>query len=349
MHEKARREAERRIQENAKRRELQFNEMFANVQNGIDRKSGILKEVDQLVEQSDRSKDKRARALYQSWNEQVYSNIQKQSQQELNALPTEEIEARLNRKYGAFLQASNQKAGFFMKGNESSTAVGPATGGGLIVAGGTGGAGVGGGSLPHQAGASDKLATIKVSTAKLNDPLKRSLLKIKEEKSIITKGRSPISDQQKEQLGRECLDTRLWGEEMLHTTPYGHITKEYYDPSLESKVHMNQFQYPKGNEVAFENFPKGKREKPDQSTRDKATFGLIQMKDANRTHADLLKKGDTHGDLFLLSRGKLMLSHAHEKADNMFHLVGHTCSTEQPGVSGGDMWLEAKGKQRRAT
>ena len=139
------------------------------------------------------------------------------------------------------------------------------------------------------------------------------------------------------------------GRRKLHTTPYGHITKEYYDPSLESKVHMNQFQYPKGNEVAFKNFPKGEREKPDQSTRDKATFGLIQMKDANRTHADLLKKGDTHGDLFLLSRGKLMLSHAHEKADNMFHLVGHTCSTEQPGVSGGDMWLEAKEKQKRAT
>ena len=212
MHEKARREAERRIQENAKRRELQFNEMFANVQNGIDRKSGILKEVDQLVEQSDRSKDKRARALYQSWNEQVYSNIQKQIQDQLSALTTEEIEARLNRKYDAFLQASNQKAGVFMNGNQSTTAAGPATGGGLTGAGGTGGAGAGGGSLPHQAGASDKLATIKVSTAKLNDPLKRSLLKIKEEKSIITKGRSPISDQQKEQLGRECLDTRLWGE-----------------------------------------------------------------------------------------------------------------------------------------
>ena len=99
-----------------------------------------------------------------------------------------------------------------MNGNQTSTAAGPATGGGLTGAGGTGGAGVGGGSLPHQAGASDKLGTIKVSTAKLNDPLKRSLLKIKEEKSIITKGRSPISDQQKEQLGRECLDTRLWGE-----------------------------------------------------------------------------------------------------------------------------------------
>ena len=202
MHEKAGREAERRIQENAKRRELQFSEMFANVQNGIDRKSGILKEVDQLVEQSDRSKDKRARALYQSWNEQVYSNIQKQSQQELNALPTEEIEARLNRKYGAFLQASNQKAGFFMKGNESSTAVGPATGGGLIVAGGTGGAGVGGGSLPHQAGASDKLGTMMVSTAKVDNRLKRSMLKIKEgEKGIITKGWSPL---EKTRAQRRC-------------------------------------------------------------------------------------------------------------------------------------------------
>ena len=128
MHEKARREAERRIQENAKRRELQFNEMFANAQNGIDRKSGILKEVDQLVEQSDRSKDKRARALYQSWNEQVYSNIQKQIQDQLSALTTEEIEARLNRKYDAFLQASNQKTGVFMNGNQTSTAAGPATG-----------------------------------------------------------------------------------------------------------------------------------------------------------------------------------------------------------------------------
>ena len=161
--------------------------MFANVQNGIDRKSGILKEVDQLVEQSDRSKDKRARALYQSWNEQVYSNIQKQIQDQLSALTTEEIEARLNRKYDAFLQASNQKAGVFMNGNQTSTAAGPATGGGLTGAGGTGGAGVGGGSLPHQA--SDKLGTIKVSTAKVDNRLKRSMLKIKEgEKGIITKG-----------------------------------------------------------------------------------------------------------------------------------------------------------------
>ena len=167
--------------------------MFANVQNGIDRKSGILKEVDQLVEQSDRSKDKRARALYQSWNEQVYSNIQKQIQQQLNALPTEEIEARLNRKYDAFLQASNQKAGVFMNGNQSSTAAGPATGGRLTGAGGTGGAGAGGGSLPHQAGASDKLGTMMVSTAKVDNRLKRSMLKIKEgEKGIITKGWSPL-------------------------------------------------------------------------------------------------------------------------------------------------------------
>ena len=89
---------------------------------------------------------------------------------------------------------------------------------------------------------------------------------------------------------------------MLHTTPYGHITKEYYDPSLESKVHMNQFQYPKGNEVAFENFPKGKKEKPDTRARDKAVFDL----------------------------------------------VGHTCY-KQPETTGGDMWLEAKGKQRRET
>ena len=107
MHEKARREAERRIQENAKRRELQFNEMFAQVQNGIDRKSGILKEVDQLVEQSDRSKDKRARALYQSWNEEVYNNIQRQIRDQLDTLTTEELETRLNEKYDAFLQASN--------------------------------------------------------------------------------------------------------------------------------------------------------------------------------------------------------------------------------------------------
>ena len=34
------------------------------------------------------------------------------------------------------------------------------------------------------------------------------------------------------------------------------------------------------------------------------------------------------------------------KGQNMFHLVGHTCKSEQPGVTGGDMWLEAKGKQR---
>ncbi|QDZ24258.1 hypothetical protein HOP50_12g67940 [Chloropicon primus] len=288
MHEKARREAERRIQENAKRRELQFNEMFANVQNGIDRKSGILKEVDQLVEQSDRSKDKRARALYQSWNEQVYNNIQKQIQDQLSALTTEEIEARLNRKYDAFLLASNQKAGVFMNNPSSTTTQ-------YNVAGmTTTTARVGGG--PEEVSKGD----IKVRTANLHDPLKRSLLKIKEEKSIYD-GRGGGLEAEREELGRECLDTTLWGEEMLQTTPYGHILKEYYDPALESKLHMNHFQYPKGNKVAFENFPKGKREKPSQSERAKA----------------------------------------------MFHLVGHTCK-EQPGVTGGDMWLEAKGKQRRS-
>jgi len=210
MHEKARREAERRIQENAKRRELQFNEMFANVQNGIDRKSGILKEVDQLVEQSDRSKDKRARALYQSWNEQVYSNIQKQIQDQLSALTTEEIEARLNRKYDAFLQASNQKAGVFMNGNQSSTAAGPATGGGLTGAGGHWRRRRRRGE-PGPPGRGQRQAGYHQGEhGQAERPPQEELAQ--DQGGEEHHHRSPISDQQKEQLGRECLDTRLWGE-----------------------------------------------------------------------------------------------------------------------------------------
>ena len=321
MHEKARREAERRIQENAKRREVQFNEMFANVQNGIDRKSGILKKVDQIVEQSDRSKDKRVRALYQSWNEQVYNNIQNQIHDQLNSLTTEEIENRLNRKYNEFLKASNQKSGVIMNANIPSEDPGKS----------------------HKK--SQGVDAIKVSTSRLNDPLKRSLLKIKEEKSLMM---NLQQEKVKEQLGRECLNTPLWGEDMLQTTPYGHIWKEFYDPALASSVHMNQFKYPRGNKIAFENFPKGKKTKPDSTSRDKATFSLIQMKDKDRTHAELIKSGDTHGDIFLLTRGKSMQKEeAHAKGKNMFDLIGHTCY-KNPNVTGGDMWMESRGKQRRS-
>jgi len=369
MHEKARREAERRIQENAKRRELQFNEMFAQVQNGIDRKSGILKEVDQLVEQSDRSKDKRARALYQSWNEEVYNNIQRQIRDQLDTLTTEELETRLNEKYDAFLQASNQKAGVFMK-TASLPAAGPGasktTNGNLVGMTATSARDANNnnaGSASARPDLTRACSSIKVSTAGLKDPLKRSLLKIKEEKSIITRNEESLAQQReaaalggggggggaREQLGRECLDTTLWCEERLRHTPYGHIHKAYYDPSLGSEVHMNHFAYPKGNKVAFENFPKGKREKPDQTKNSRDTFSLIQMGDAYRTHSDLVGKGDQKGDIFLLSRGKLMLAREVQakKGDNMFHLVGHTCKDSQPGVTGGDAWLEAKGKQRR--
>ena len=352
MHEKARREAERRIQENAKRRELQFNEMFANVQNGIDRKSGILKEVDQLVEQSDRSKDKRARALYQSWNEQVYNNIQKQLQDQLNSLTTEEIEDRLNTKYDQFLQASNQKSGVFMNTNPAVPATAASENNNTTNFNTTNN------NLTSFGGSTKtkrKARTIKIRTSHLNDPLKRSLLKIKEEKSISAPDQEMalmLDGQQqttkdgelqgeREPLGRECLDTTLWGDKMLQTTPYGHqLIKEYYDPHLGSSVHLNHFQYPKfNNKVAFENFPKGKKEKPDTRARDKATFDLVG-------HTCHKNPQTTGGDMWLEAKGKQRRERDVAEQRQTFDLVGHTCY-KQPNVTGGDMWLEAKGKQRR--
>ena len=444
MHEKARREAERRIQENAKRREAQFNEMFARVQNGIDRKSGILKDVDQIVEQSDRSKDKRARELYASWNEQVYNNIQRQIETQLNERSTKQIEDRLNAKYNAFLAASNQKSGVLgasipLPSTKPGDPDREVTFAGGLTAGSAGGA-------PFGAGGSAGAGAIKVHTRHLSDPLKRSLLKIKEERSSFASrpftgtlhtagagGKKEAGDKDGayDKKTRTTLDPSLWSAKGIKTTPFGRVVTGTYQSRTQSDVFMNHFSFPEGNGVAFETFPKGKRtfdsHSPLRAGAGKARkdgrppfFSLMQMEDKDRVHSELIRSGDTHGDQWLLSRGKLMgafgpmrqgemprdpdqqrrlsmPSHGldknkwggskvwpaalalHKARDgaaglsskrqgeiarggqaqmeyeapksrgkgvnkNMFDLVAHT---HVPGVTGGDMWLEAKGKQKR--
>ena len=60
---------------------------------------------------------------------------------------------------------------------------------------------------------------------------------------------------------------------------------------------MNHFAYPKGNKVAFENFPKGRgRSRQTKNSRD--TFSLIQMGDAYRTTRTSLARGTRGRHIF---------------------------------------------------
>eukprot|EP00232_Nephroselmis_pyriformis_P025239 CAMPEP_0182859064 /NCGR_PEP_ID=MMETSP0034_2-20130328/4052_1 /TAXON_ID=156128 /ORGANISM="Nephroselmis pyriformis, Strain CCMP717" /LENGTH=511 /DNA_ID=CAMNT_0024990585 /DNA_START=79 /DNA_END=1614 /DNA_ORIENTATION=- len=332
------REMERRIAEAAQRREAAFHEMYTRVSKGMDGDDGIVAEINAQLDRHDAMKQKKKEGLHAEWTEQVFGHVQGQIEEKLAARSIEEIETRLRAQATAFLEtvnikSSNPKAGVYRDIIMESD-YDPFTW---------------------------KAHTIKASTAGMEDPIKRDVLKTVREKAEIGLLEEQLTG------GRETLRVVMWDK--LDSTPYGHFTEadgtltsdvdpdalEKHGRSLgsvrgKSTVTFNDFEFPKGKAAVDAELPKGKgmvEVPPKPGQRSDGLFTVLNHRKPEITNHELRKQGETMGDRWLAAKGKksVTVELDHSGRQDLFDLVNHTCYN-RPELTGGDQWLEYKGKGR---
>ena len=336
MQEQARKETERRIQEKAKKRDNAFNEMYQRVAAGMEMKDGITKEVDDALVEREASKEKKKRELYGTWKEEVYDKIHNQIDAAVNGLSSKDVEAKLIRAEQAFLRASNKFGGVFRD---------------IVIE-------------SDYDPLSYAEEVIKINTGRIRDPVKRDVQRQQEEERFLNADNLNVN----EEHPRETLDHELWDRVAISYARYemDTVAPEHLNAARsESTVELDHYNVAKGRDVMLAELPPMKG-----------------MKDKNTSHAEIIARKATKGDLWLESKGKKSIPlegaqvHSNEMFDamgyaaakmkelqqdegrdkgrrpfakghtrNMFDVVGHN---HDPGsvVTGGDWWLEAKGKQR---
>lgn len=113
IQERARKELECRMEEKARKRDWEFDEMFGLVIEGIAKEKDIMKDVDETLRVSETARAKKKAALYESWKREVYDKISSQIDDAVNSLDPHDVKRHLQTQYEAFLTASNHKAGIF--------------------------------------------------------------------------------------------------------------------------------------------------------------------------------------------------------------------------------------------
>ena len=113
IQERARKELECRMEEKARKRDWEFDEMFGLVIEGIAKEKDIMKDVDETLRVSETARAKKKAALYESWKREVYDKISSQIDDAVNSLDPHDVKRHLQTQYEAFLSASNHKAGIF--------------------------------------------------------------------------------------------------------------------------------------------------------------------------------------------------------------------------------------------
>lgn len=104
--------------------------------------------------------------------------------------------------------------------------------------------------------------SLKTKTLRLKDPTKLDAQKAEEEGSMLN-GKTI-----KQKLGKDTLNVELWATGKIEATPYGVAMKmmaataepgSQKSKTMQSNVVFDHFQYPKDNESAQKEMPRGKR------------------------------------------------------------------------------------------
>lgn len=109
--------------------------------------------------------------------------------------------------------------------------------------------------------------TIQIPTSDIVDPVKKDMLKPQLERTLMGFTQSPTP------LGKATLDASMWDDLHIHATPYGHcvdktgqyIVRPMSGASMalrKSHIPMDHYTYPRGNEYAAAEMPKGKAVPP---------------------------------------------------------------------------------------
>jgi hypothetical protein len=126
----------------------------------------------------------------------------------------------------------------------------------------------------------------KAKTAMLEDPVKISEIKARKEASMLGTSTKGVLAQ-KQTVGKDTLDVKLWASGQIEATPYGTFakmmsstsdsspaSKEKRSKTMQSHIHFDHFSYPKGRDAIDAEMPKGKRIYPETIYADPArVFG----------------------------------------------------------------------------
>ena len=282
IQERARKELERRMEEKARKRDREFNEMFGRVIEGIDKEKGIMKDVDETLRVSETARAKKKAALYESWKREVYDKISSQIDDAVNSLDPHDVKRRLQTQYEAFLSASNHKAGIF-RDIVIETDYDP---------------------FAHSA------SLVKVDLSGIKDPVKRDLQRHLEEQRCLTKKEER---RRWDKVGKDDPSKSKVEEQELATQRSirleGIDSKEYQKRSDSSRVvfkHYGEYAQNDGGAAARLEVPKGKacRGAPGMEGKRKDLFSLMSMADSLKSHAEIMADGQTQGDTWLEHKGK---------------------------------------------
>ena len=282
IQERARKELERRMEEKARKRDREFDEMFGRVIEGIAKEKGIMKDVDETLRVSETARAKKKAALYESWKREVYDKISSQIDDAVNSLDPHDVKRRLQTQYEAFLSASNHKAGIF-RDIVIETDYDP---------------------FAHSA------SLVKVDLSGIKDPVKRDLQRHQAEQRWLTKKEE---GRRWDKVGKEDPSKSKMEEQELATQRAirleGMVSKEYQKRSDSSRVvfkHYGEYVQNDGGAAARLEVPKGKacRGPPGMEGKRKDLFSLMSMADSLKSHAELLADGQTQGDTWLEHKGK---------------------------------------------
>jgi len=147
--------------------------------------------------------------------------------------------------------------------------------------------------------------TIKVPTGDIRDPLKRDMLKPLYERQLMGALPDPTP------LGKSTLDPKAWSDLIIHATPYGHCVDRTGDyivrPLSGSVLDGRRSRVP----MDHYNYP-----------RDNAA---------------------AQQEMGRVGKGTVPAPGMQGGRKDLFDVMQQTCQ-QNPGITGGDRWLEAKGK-----
>ncbi|KAF5829034.1 hypothetical protein DUNSADRAFT_16653 [Dunaliella salina] len=270
-----RRATERKKQEAEAQKEAEFQQMYSDVLAGMEA-SGIMGESQETLNHRKKVIEEKQRALHKEWQTQVFDKIQGRLDKALSKTSPRETEARLQAQMDDFLRTGNTKAGIYRD---------------VICE-------------QDYDPLSTRSTTLKVQTGDIFDPLKRDWIKARNER--LNMGLSAGSSGS---LGKDTFDTKMWNEQNVRSTPYGHcvdktgayVLHPVSQSVLEerkSKLVMDHYNYPnKDNAAAAEEL--GLKSGKGMPPRPGAPENIDVL--TNQCH---LRPEVRKGDIWLEQRGK---------------------------------------------
>lgn len=197
------RETERiRAHEAAERNKERAERRFRAALDLLDNDTGFLADVEQFLGTADMQEQRKREKLHSEWTRKVYEPVQREIRAKTGRVTREELEGRLNVSMQSYLDASNRNALMSLD--------------------------VGGASGYDPTARMRSHPTYNGRRAVRDDPMKRDLRRIQQEKNIVRQMRSPsasglLPGPLDPVRTRDTLDVKKWGS--LETTTHGRYSK----------------------------------------------------------------------------------------------------------------------------